>query len=229
MAPAIIGAAILAPLTAVAASPLTPFGAARRYELAGGVRADRPVLLVGSAAVVVTLAALAGASAWSAAGGRQLTTPRRQPWSATLAGHGGAGPRRRTGVSLAFEHGGGAGGFVNRTTLLIGALGVAGVVGGLAYVESLDELVDRPARWGWQWDVLPDVDPERRDEAVAGLVGLPEAGHVTLVSDRQVLLDGRTVRGHAFDVQKGTAPARLPRRADADRRRRGGRRTAAGP
>ena len=76
-----------------------------------------------------------------------------------------------------------------------------------------------PVRWGWAWDLMVEVDADRVDGAVAALRDLPEISGVATVSDRQVIVEGRTIRGQSVDVHEGAPPVvvhagRLPVGAD---------------
>ena len=66
---------------------------------------------------------------------------------------------------------------------------------------------------------MVDVDADRVDGAVAALRDLPEVSGVATVSDRQVIVEGRAVRGQSVDVHQGAPPVvvhagRLPVGAD---------------
>jgi hypothetical protein len=100
---ALVGAAVvgtvgggLAVATALALSPLTPVGVARRAELDPGVMADWPVLIVGGLAILALVLVGAALPAWRAA------APRGTPsgWSARPAPPGRPGRRRRSRRSV---------------------------------------------------------------------------------------------------------------------------------
>ena len=122
-----------------------------------------------------------------------------------------------TGVRLAFERGHGRRTVPSRSALTAAVLGAAAVIGATAYAASLDRLVTEPVRWGWAWDLMVEVDADRVDEAVAALRDLPEISGVATVSDRQVIVEGRTVRGQSVAVHQGVSARRRPRRKVAGR------------
>ena len=139
---------------------------------------------------------------------------------------GGAGPTLTTGVRLAFERGHGRRTAPSRSALTAAVLGAAAVIGAMCYAASLDRLVTEPVRWGWAWDLMVDVDADRVDGAVAALRDLPEISGVATVSDRQVIVEGRAVRGQSVDVHQGAPPVvvhagRLPVGTERDRPRLG--------
>ncbi len=139
--------------------------------------------------------------------------------SASFAERAGAGPTLTTGVRLAFERGHGRRTVPSRSALTAAVLGAAAVIGAVSYAASLDRLVTEPVRWGWAWDLMVDVDADRVDGAVAALRDLPEISGVATVSDRQVIVEGRTVRGQSVAVHQGAPPVvvhagRLPVGAD---------------
>jgi putative ABC transport system permease protein len=65
-----VGGTVLGVAAAVALSPLTPIGVARRAELNLGVVADWPILAAGGLAIVVLVGVGAALAAWRAAGTR---------------------------------------------------------------------------------------------------------------------------------------------------------------
>ena len=204
VAPAVLGAVIVAVAGAILASALTPFGTARTFELQPGLVVDAPVLLVGAAAAVVAIGITAAIAAWTTAGASNGRRRHRPAATTAVAAAVGSGARLATGVSLAFEHGRGAGPLVSRSAIVGGTLAVAGLTGGLMYTTNLDALVDQPERWGWTWDVMVEFDDQQT--ALDALDGLPEVADLTLVADRQLVIEGRSARGQTHDVHKGTGP-----------------------
>ena len=61
-----------------------------------------------------------------------------------------------TGVRLAVETRGTNQRGAVRSALLAGAVGVAGVVGGLSVTRAISELSSEPTRWGFTWSVSLD-------------------------------------------------------------------------
>ena len=206
LVPVAAAAALLAGAVAVLASVVTPFGPARRFEPEPGFHADVTVLLVGAAVVFAAVALLGAIQAWRAtrlAGDRARQRPTA---AASFAGRASATPTLTTGVRLAFERGHGGRTVPSRSVLTSAVLGAAAIVGAVCYGASLDRLVSDPIRWGWKWDLMVEVDAERIDVAVAAFSDLPEISGVATVTDRQVVVDGRAVRGQSVDVHRGAPP-----------------------
>jgi putative ABC transport system permease protein len=212
-------AALLAAAVAVVASVFTPFGAARRFEPEPGLHVDVNVLVVGAAVVAGVVGLLGAVQAWRAARLECNQAGRRPTVSATFAERAGAGPALTTGVRLAFEHGHGRRTVPSRSVLTAAVLGAAAVIGAVCYAASLDRLVAEPIRWGWAWDLMVEVDADRVEGAVAVLRDVPEISGVATISDRQVIIEGQSVRGQSVDVHQGAPPVvvhagRLPVGAD---------------
>jgi hypothetical protein len=107
----VVGAG-LASATALALSPLTPIGVARRAELDPGVVADWPVLAAGALAILVVTLVAAALPAWRAARARgdalgvvASAGPRRTRRMAGVLAAAGVRPTAVTGVSMALEPG----------------------------------------------------------------------------------------------------------------------------
>ncbi|HET6813089.1 MAG TPA: ABC transporter permease, partial [Actinomycetota bacterium] len=111
-APVAVAGSVLAVAGAVALSPATPLGVARRAELDPGVAIDLPVLAVGAAAVMAGVLACAVLAGWRAgrvpAGGVGAAEPaggeRRSPVAGALAATG-LPPTAVIGTRLALEPG----------------------------------------------------------------------------------------------------------------------------
>ena len=194
------------PRSPCSAARLTPFGMARRFEPEPGLHVDVDVLLVGAAAVFAIVVLLGGIQAWRATTLAGDQVGRRPTVTASFAERAGVRPTVTTGVRLAFERGHGHRTVPSRSALTAAVLGAAAVIGATAYAASFDRLVTEPARWGWTWDLVVEVDVDRVEEAVAALRGLPEISGVATVSDRQVNVEGQAVRGQSVAVHQGVSP-----------------------
>jgi hypothetical protein len=195
------GGAALAVAVAVAASPLLPIGLARRVEPSPGVDADLPVLFAGAALVVTIVTVSTLASAWVAARPTVARARSTRPSSvAPVLSRAGLGPVAMTGVRMAFEPGRGRSRLPVRTALLGTVVGVLGVVATLTFAASLDRLVASPARWGWNWDLVPDSSPEEQ----ARLARDPDVAELGVVHHAFVLAEGHDVQGFAVEPLKGT-------------------------
>jgi len=150
-----VGGAVVAVAAAVALSPLTPIGMARRAEIHPGVSFNLAVLAIGFVGVVVVTAARAAVPAWRTAGTLSREAAEEaivRPGRITGAFAGsGLGPAAVTGVAMSFERGRG---LASRTALLGTLVAVAGVVAAVTFGVSLNHLVDSPRQQGWNWDVV---------------------------------------------------------------------------
>jgi hypothetical protein len=165
VAPGLVAGTLLAPLVAIALSPLFPVGLARRFDPSPGLHAD----LVALAAVPVGLLAVAGLA--TLASGLRLLD--RRPGMVPAAGTPGGGARRTGLGDLVGRRLGPAPATGVRFALaaprdlavpvrpaLVGALtGVLGLVAVAVVGASLDRLVDTPGRWGANWDAALTVRP----------------------------------------------------------------------
>jgi hypothetical protein len=177
-----VGAALLAVVLALLASPLAPIGLARQAEVDPGLAADLPVLALGAAGVLVAVLARAGLAAWwvtraAAVGGPDPTT-RRTSRVVDRVAQAGARPSAVTGIRLALEPWRGETAAPVRTAMVGVVLAVAAVAASLAFAASLDHLIRSPALQGWPWDVAvgnpndqADISPKAELLARNPLVG----------------------------------------------------------
>ena len=168
----VVGAAsgLLAMGVAVALSPLTPVGHARRAEIDPGVRVDGPVLLVGalSLLVVMVVVPVVIAARQAAAIGRPVGRPMRVT-AADRAARAGFSPPIVAGIRSALL---GSGRGMVVTTVFVAT---AGIVGALGFAASEHRLATEPALWGWDFDVVAGDgnDPTVDDHIEASLAGNP--------------------------------------------------------
>ena len=234
VAPAIVGGAIIAIVSAVALSPLLPIGVAGRAEPDPGVRIDALVLGLGGAAILLaTTAGAAGAAWWlhrSHAHRIDTVAPRHVSRVAMVVG--AIGPSVRLGVGMAVDRRRGA--MAARSAMVGMALAIAGVLGAFGFVHAIDQLFATPAAYGADYDALvagvPGEDFLPRsdlgeslallidDPAIesAALLTFPASGDNTITGPTGVaqLLDP-----NAFDNRKGSIPltiveGRAPTSAD---------------
>jgi putative ABC transport system permease protein len=232
-----LAAAVVAILTAVAASPLMPIGPARKIEPAPGLSADMRVLAIGGLLtllfVVVVTAATAGRLA--VRGDRKARVKR-----ATLAGfaaRAGCSPAAVSGARLALERGTGTTAVPVASSFVGLSIAVAAVVGALTFGAGLTHLQTTPRLIGWNWDVVmtyPQIDTSNamtldeartRVERAFGAHGVADFAKGTLWSpfpngrDLQVGPDHLNVGGFiAFDGSARVGPSvisgRKPSQAD---------------
>jgi ABC-type lipoprotein release transport system permease subunit len=211
-----VGGAILAVAVAVALSPLTPVGVARRAELRPGVVADRPVLAVGGLAIVGLVALGAGLVAWRAAelhgdgyGLLDRAGGRRSSRVAGALATAGFRPSAVTGVRFALEPGRGRTAVPLRAALVAAVASVCAVSAVAGFRASLALLGHSPAAYGANWDVaVGGFASATAAEPVADrLMRNPEvAAMAAVIGVMDVSIDGRFVGVMAFDERKGSLP-----------------------
>jgi hypothetical protein len=159
--------AVVAVLVAVALSPLTPIGLARRAEIHPGLSLNASVLALGFLGVAVLAFLRAVPPAWRAAGalpGASLDQAPARPGPVTRAVAGSRlGPAAVAGIGMSFERGRG---MAFRAALLGALVAVTGVVAAVTFGVSLHHLVDTPREQGWNWDVVvgnPNTQPYAGD------------------------------------------------------------------
>jgi len=206
------GGGVLAIVVAVAASPLTPIGLARRAEISPGVSIDVAALGLGFVAVVLLTAGwglVASVRAGRRARVAARAAPPRPSHLAALAA--GLGPSAAAGLSMSVGP--------RRTrafgaALLAALVAVTGVVAAVTFGASLRHLIDTPREQGWNWDVF--VGNPNAAQAFTGDVRAPSfQSEMTglLAADRDVgafsavaLSDG-TIDGHPTGIA-GVEPIR---------------------
>jgi len=157
MLPVAGGGAVLAVVLAYLASPLMPVGIAREADPDLGLSFDPLVLGVGFVLVALAVVTIAGIAAWRAdavatrldgADGSAAPRPIRRatPIAPPVA--------RPLGVRTALDPGRGPTAVPVRAAAIGAVLGVAGLVAAVVFAASLATTVDRPARYGFPWDVI---------------------------------------------------------------------------
>jgi len=205
------GGALLAGVLAVAASPLFPFGVARRADPSVGLHADWVVLAVGAIAVglvvlVTAFVVARRATRWSASRAFE-SRPMRTSLVAERVAAAGLAPPVASGVRMALEPGRGRTAVPVRTAFVGAALGVLGVTAVLVFSASVDHLAATPGRYGATWD-FKVVDTTSNTPCGAGDFGLgQQAGIASLaeICTQTVQVDGRPVGGMAFTQLQGQA------------------------
>lgn len=218
----IIGATVACVL-ALALSPLTPVGLARNAETAPGIHADALVLGVGFVALVAAVlacgipallstVALASRPQTSRASGR---IARRSRLTDVLA-RAGMPPTVVNGVRLAVDTSRGAAAVPVRSTIAGVTMAVVVLAGVAGFTASLEELLDEPRLYGWNWDAqLGDpFSPNVGEEVAEDLAKDPEVGAVAYGSLLQVTIASTRVDVLGISAVKGgLAPALADGRA----------------
>jgi putative ABC transport system permease protein len=181
----------------VAASAVDPPGAVARLEPDPGWHADPAAVAIGAVVLGFAIVGLAYATA------RRAGVPSGHVRSARRAAPTWM-PRRHgwplLGTTFALSSGSRDGVVPTRAALGGAALGVAGVVATLTVGASLDRLVDTPARWGWNADV---VVVDVTDEAIAELGTDPRVAGLTDVRSGAIDLDGASVQAYSLAPIEG--------------------------
>jgi hypothetical protein len=224
-----LGAAALAVVVAVGASPLTPIGVARSADPDLGLYVDGPVIVLGFVAVVGAVLALAAIPAWFYTRSARFRSADHATRPSRVIGWlrvSGAPLVAGTGVRMALEPGRGRTAVPVRTTILGAALAIATVVAALTFASSLDHLVSTPRLYGWDWDARvetsgnSDAQTASVHKTVADLMA--KSRLVAAFSDSvisRVNLDGVTVTALGVAHRKGSlgptiVAGRAPRAAD---------------
>jgi len=222
-----VAGALLAVLGAFVASPLFPFGVARRADPDVGLHADWAVIALGTIASLVVIGLVALAAAWRASSlsppGR-WTAPTRTRTSRLVDGVAGAGlpPAVANGVRMAVEPGRGRTALPVRSASVAAVLGVASVTAVLVFASSLGYLVATPRLYGWTWD-FKTLDFTSNTPCGAGDYGLTEVPGVSGAAEvcyYILAVDGRPVPGLAFTTLSGdpigpeVIAGRAPRNSD---------------
>ena len=194
--------AVLACAVAVAASPLTPIGLARRAEIDPGVAVDGPVLAAGAVAVAVAVLIRAAMAASRPAGPVAGTSSGQQRRSRLVDRLADAGLPHRlvAGVTMAVD-GGGSGGRTPVRTALGGALvAIALAAAALTFGASLERLVTTAELQGWSWDVVVGNLNAEEDLSISGAQRLAASPFVDGFSAVSESLEPLTIGGLDIDV-----------------------------
>jgi putative ABC transport system permease protein len=158
-----VAGAVLAVAIAVAASPLTPIGAARLAEPHPGADVNLAILGAGAAVLALCPLLLLTPAAWRAAaraasplGAHPAVARGRASWLAGLLGRTGA-VSGAIGVRMAFEAGRGRTAVPVRSALAGAAIAVAAVTAAAVFGASLVGLVSTPRLYGQNWDAMTDL------------------------------------------------------------------------
>ncbi len=148
--------AMLAVLTCVALSPVSPIGAVRQVDSSPGFDFDWTVLLAGAGVIVIGLGAVATALAYAVVPPRGTTRQTERAESASRVANGavrlGLPAPAVAGIRFAVERGRGRDAVPVGSAMLGAALAVAVVVTTLTFGSGLHTLVSQPQLYGWNWN-----------------------------------------------------------------------------
>jgi hypothetical protein len=213
-APVAVAGSLLAVAGAVALSPATPLGVARRAELDPGVAIDLPVLAVGAAGVMAGVLACAVLAGWRAgrapAGVVGTAEPaggeRRSPVAGALAATG-LPPTAVIGTRLALEPGRGRTAVPVRSALTSAAAAVCALTVAVTFGASLVRLAGDPRAYGVTWDLQVGnfADAQGPEQAARKLAGNPAvAAYRGAATGLGPLVEGQSVPLLSFTPGKGS-------------------------
>ena len=208
-------AAVVATVTAVLLSLLTPVGVARQAELHPGIAVNVVYLGAGLAAVFLFVLLLSVIpSLWVPSPARRsrraagrVTTGARVGGALAAAG---ASTAAEAGVRMALEPGRGRTSVPVRSTILSAIVGVAVIAGVLGFSASLDRLLHAPRLYGWNWDIqigdlfAPDLRPQAVRLAARDDTDAVSAATIVRLHSGSVLFDTL-----AIEPLKGSTPPTL--------------------
>lgn len=204
-----VGGALLAGVLAVVASPLLPFGVARRADPNPGLHADWTVLAIAvplAAALVLLVAYLAALRATRSSFHEQVPNPSIRTSSIVGIATGfGLSPTISNGLRMAFEPGKGERAVPVRSAFAGAAAGVAGLTAVIVFAASLNHLVATPKLYGWTWDVqgeIPTVEP-CLDHDMHGFAQGSGIEAIATVCTFNIQVDKRPVIAWGFEPVRG--------------------------
>jgi FtsX-like permease family len=187
---------------AIALSGVFPTGFARRIEPYPGIRVDLGVLLLGVVVVVTALMlfTLATLLISRLASRRDAKTTMPIEAIATRAGSATAS----TGLRFAFGRRGQDGGSTRAVVIGL-ALTMACLVGALTFATSLVRLVNQPARYGVNYDIMLGNSGAESvpDELLSAVESDPDIGGLLLYADGQARVGTATLRLIGMQPVKG--------------------------
>ena len=204
-----IGGALLAVGGAIAASPLLPFGVARRADPDPGLHADWPVLALGALGVVAAVLAIAVVAALrSTRIARRDERVGRSTLRARVAGAltgTGLSPAATMGFRMATEPGSGDHAVPLRSAAFGVAFGVFGLSALMVFTSSLGHLSSRPRLYGWTFDFKAETtDIQNCNGTDQGVSRLPGVAALAVACYENMQFAGRPTIGWGLVPVKGT-------------------------
>src|SRR5512132_4462133 len=213
-APIAVAGAVLAAAGAVALSPATPLGVARRAELDAGLAVDLPVLAVGAVAVTVGVLTCAAVAGWRAArapagqlGVTETARVERPSRVGTMLAAAGLPPTAVTGTRLALEPGQGRTAVPVRSAIAVTAAGVCALTVAVTFSAGLRQLLGDQRAYGVTWDVQVGnfADAGGSEQAGRALAANPTVAAYAagITGSPDPVIDGRPVPVLSFAPGKG--------------------------
>jgi ABC-type lipoprotein release transport system permease subunit len=204
-------ASATAALTAVALSPLTPVGVARKAEVRPGLELNAAHVGVGVASIAFIVVALGVLTSWrSATAGALADADEVTHGSPSRVANALARPRlpvsATVGVRMAVQPGRGRATVPVRSTLVGASIGVATIVAVITFAASLGHLFDEPRLYGWNWDLqIGDQFAPDLTSTAADLRRHPDVTRVTSGTQARLTVGSLAVDALALD-QPGIEP-----------------------
>jgi hypothetical protein len=200
--PFLVAVPIVAAGVAYAVSPLFPVGAARTLEPHPGLRADVLVLVGGAVAWFVVVTIITAAVAWWSSGGP--TSHARVHRSMPLATTTVAGAALPLAIGARFGLSPRARRRASQRAAIVGlVVAVAGVVGSLLFVGSVDDFTRTPARFGVTFDVGLELPRAEASRVVHQLAADHDLDAVAASRSGSVTIEGRTITAYNVEPVKG--------------------------
>jgi hypothetical protein len=176
---AVVGAVLISVGGAIALSPLAPIGPVRFFDPVKGLQADWLVLGGGAAILLILLTAVLAWLAWRAVRRESELPSARSSALADAAIRAGLPVTVVAGIRYALDRGSGRLRAPVRATLTGSVVAVTALVAALVFGASLSGLVNHPAEYGWNWNLLIQSQggwgswpPGALDKTVAGQPGV---------------------------------------------------------
>jgi FtsX-like permease family len=207
------GGAALAVVGSLVASPLFPFGIARRADPDPGLHVDWVVIALGVLAIAVVIAAISLLAAWRAT--RPVTEMRSRQTrlrarAADLAANSGLSAPAAFGVRLAVEPGRGDTSVPLRSALIGLVIGVFGIAAVIVFASSLEHLASTPRMYGWSFDFRAstsgDFSCNKSDEHIGSVPGV---GAMAAVCYDNISVDGKPIIGWGLTPLRGNIEPEL--------------------
>ena len=205
-----VGAAVVAAVTAIAVSALTPFGTARIAEPHPGIAIDLLVLGVGAVVLVIALIAVAVVPTWrlsrvlgTAGGDVEVERPHRS--LASILVPGVLPPTVGVGVRMALQPGRGRSTVPVRSSLTAVSVALAALVAAFTFGASLGHMLSTPRLYGSSWDaVVTTTSAIKIDDVVPAIAADHHVSAVAAADTGTPLaIDGQRVDGLVLRPARG--------------------------
>ena len=196
----------MAPVVAVAVaylvSPVFPLGAARALEPAPGLHNDLLVYIAGGVAWLALLAGITVAVVWLRNDRATRGVRERESAAAPSSRAGGNALPAAIGIAFALWPGNRRRS-LQRTSLIGVIVALAGVVGSVLFVASLDDFTSSADRYGLPYDVTLELPNSESQSVMNRIAAVPDLEAVATARAGTVELEGRTLDAYSVEPLKG--------------------------